>query len=434
MTQHKGFLRLSTIPALTRNVVAIGGLVLAAACGKDATGPHPDPAPPQDPVSPGPDDPQPERTAFVIQNNTALSIASLYIRACDDEVYLESLPEGAVIQPGQSFVAADSSPGCREVLAFSDQSSDFRQAIIPDQVVASGRTTTVTLVDSSFAVADPSAYFSSNTCDLSAASGFGVTAQMGVGLLSSFNDAAADAAFVAEANGQHEFWGIPTAVYILNEGYAENANAYAAADGFIYFGWYFYWKHLREHGSISIDGVLAHEFGHRVQQDARWTYAGGESEQSQRKELEADVLSGYYLGLMKTAQWSQFPDYYAHAASIGNFRFNDRQFHGTPGQRRSAVYLGINTAIYEMNNLGSGVHYTYQQLHDYWMQVIEQDIVPNTAEVRLSRAPAPAVSELARGLQHLPLRDIAEGRSMGEEVIYPRLTLEERMRLRPAAH
>jgi hypothetical protein len=410
-----------------RALTGIAGLLFLGACGSDGAGPK---------VDGGDDDGgKPEVTAFVIQNNTALTIASVYVRVCDGEAYVESLPEGGVIQPGASHSISGAAPGCFDVMAISDQSGGLRQAVLTDQLVAPGRTTTVTLAEDSFAVTDPSAYFSSNTCDLSAASGFGVTSNMGVGLLASFDDATADAAFRAEATVQLGFWGVPTTVYILNEGYAENANAYAAPDGFIYFGWYFYWKHLREHGEISIDGVLAHEFGHRVQQQNSWSYAyaGSESQQSQRKELEADVFSGYYLGLMKTAQWSQFPEYYAHAASIGSPFLGQPQWHGTAGQRRSAVYLGVNTAIYEMTNLGSGVHYTYQQLHDYWTQVIESEIVPNTAEAQMMVARAPVISDLARGLQHLPLRDIAEGRSMGEEVIYPRLTLEERTGLRPAA-
>ena len=183
-----------------------------------------------------------------------------------------------------------------------------------------------------------------------------------------------DSLFRTEVRNQQAFWntahpnGVPTNVYIWNEGSPQDANAKASPAGWVLFGWYFYNDHIRRHGRMGIDGTLAHEFGHRVQQTYDWPTTNPVFE------LEADAFSAYYMALRKGHVWNQIKSYADHVFSLGDTNFNSPQHHGTPRQRLAAAELGVNVAVQGAQTPRRG--YTGQELHQMFIQAIRQQILP----------------------------------------------------------
>lgn len=184
-----------------------------------------------------------------------------------------------------------------------------------------------------------------------------------------------------EVGNQKNFWqGINANVYILYETKQNDKNAYATPDGNILFGYYMFYYLVQQFSLLSdhtasplpVDGVLAHEWGHRVQFTLGWTDYG----QPAYRELEADYFSGYYMGLAKQWYWSQIQTYYSAIYASGDYDYNSPLHHGTPQQRLNAAYTGLQTAVYELSN---NVHYNYAQLHQIFNSKLHTDIAARSS-------------------------------------------------------
>ncbi|MBS0032136.1 hypothetical protein ACTJJ0_02985 [Chitinophaga sp. 22321] len=183
--------------------------------------------------------------------------------------------------------------------------------------------------------------------------------------------------FAEEVGIQRGFWnGIPAEVHVLYEPAEDYRNAYASPDGKILFGYEMFYYLVRSFSKISgsnnlsplpVDGVLAHEWGHRVQFTVGWN----DYTKPSYRELEADFFSGYYMGLAKQWLWGQIQTYYNAIYASGDYYYNSPDHHGTPQQRLNAAYAGLTTAVYELNN---NVHYTYNQLHSIFNQKVHDEI------------------------------------------------------------
>jgi hypothetical protein len=126
---------------------------------------------------------------------------------------------------------------------------------------------------------------------------------------------------------------------------------------------------IKTYGELPVAGILAHEWGHRAQFSIGWQ----DYKKNAYRELEADAFSGYYMALAKQYAWSQIQSYYQNIYASGDYNYNNPQHHGTPDQRLQAAYLGVNTAIYAMNN---GIKYTYNDLHNLFISKIQTEIAP----------------------------------------------------------
>src|SRR5205814_3520867 len=109
--------------------------------------------------------------------------------------------------------------------------------------------------------------------------------------------------------------GIPATVYVLVEPSAEQRNAYASPDGTIKFGYYMFYYTVQTYGALPIAGILAHEWGHRVQQIFGWQ----DYTRTMQKELEADAFSGYYMAMAKQYAWSNIQSYYQNIYACGDY-------------------------------------------------------------------------------------------------------------------
>jgi hypothetical protein len=131
MIKRTRYFGLSTIPALTRSLLAVGVVVLAAACGKGPTDPD------------GTDNTiiePPAVTAIELQNNTQYTLVNVFIKSCSADSWGEDRYDGA-LAPGQSATFPDLSSGCYDI--YVETSDLLHYAWIPGQMVTTGSTTIV---------------------------------------------------------------------------------------------------------------------------------------------------------------------------------------------------------------------------------------------------------------------------------------------------
>jgi hypothetical protein len=189
--------------------------------------------------------------------------------------------------------------------------------------------------------------------------------QIGCGLLQSFGNADLDRQFNEEVAIQRSFWsGFNPAVYLFNECGAKNALSFP--QGYILFGMNMFYDIIYTTGSTLPNAtVLAHEWAHQVQFGYGWS--SNNEPTVKRSELEADAFAGYYTLLVKSWAMNHFNAVFANLYNSGDYQFNSPQHHGTPQERVSAGYLGMNTAIFALQN---GITYTYADLHQIFKSQI----------------------------------------------------------------
>lgn len=131
---------------------------------------------------------------------------------------------------------------------------------------------------------------------------------------------------------------------------------------------------------VVIAGVLAHEWGHQVQFDNWWDASYGSElsapEKSRLTELEADMLSSYYLTHKRggTYNWKGVAQFLNLFFNIGDCAFTSFGHHGTPLQRIAASYLGY---IIAKETLPHGHILTAWQMHSLYLAAYN-DLISNT--------------------------------------------------------
>lgn len=189
-------------------------------------------------------------------------------------------------------------------------------------------------------------------------------------VISSFGNAQYDAKFSEEVALQSMFYEeIPTDVGILLEPSVEKKNAFASSDGYILFGYHLFHETLYNFGELPLAGILAHEWGHRTQQELHWQ----DYSQPAHRELEADAFSGFYLFLAKQWAWSRVDQYYTAIMAFGDYNFNSPYHHGTPNERLAAARLGVEVAEHVVQN---NQMLTYADLHEIFNTYIQSEIKP----------------------------------------------------------
>ncbi|NNG27491.1 MAG: hypothetical protein HKM87_08190 [Ignavibacteriaceae bacterium] len=182
--------------------------------------------------------------------------------------------------------------------------------------------------------------------------------QIGCGLLQSFGDANLDQQFNGEVGIQRSFWqGVNASVFIFDE--CGDKNALSFPQGYILVGINLFFDVIYSTGSTLPNAtVLAHEWVHQVQ--FRYGWMNNNEPTVRRTELEADAFSGYYTLLIKSWAIEQFNTVFATLYNLGDYNYNNRGHHCTPQERVNAGYLGMNTAIFALQN---GISYSYLDLH-----------------------------------------------------------------------
>ncbi|WP_310481401.1 neutral zinc metallopeptidase [Chamaesiphon sp. VAR_48_metabat_403] len=100
-------------------------------------------------------------------------------------------------------------------------------------------------------------------------------------------------------------------------------------------------QHIRmayKYGDAALAYILAHEYAHAAQ-----TVGGFRPQNITKIELQADCLSGFYMGAMPNVTFDRqdIEEIAQIAYQVGDYEFNNRQHHGTPEQRAEAVLRGF---------------------------------------------------------------------------------------------
>ena len=211
------------------------------------------------------------------------------------------------------------------------------------------------------------------------------------------------------ANQRRFFQGVPAEVVILDEKHVLLRNAYANANGKIYFGKNMFYYTIRRYNELAVAGILAHEWGHRVQ----YTFGFHKDLANPELELEADAMSGYYMALNKGFEWAHIHGYFASTMSTGDYDVESPRHHGTPNQRVAAAYLGVQLAIESVNTDHA---FTYEELHHRILDSLRINVTQK-ADVK--------------PVEGSRIREIAEGKISGKEIAAPVLSAQEREKYFP---
>lgn len=190
------------------------------------------------------------------------------------------------------------------------------------------------------------------------------------------NDPYYDQKMGEEFQIQRQFFSCcPTNLFIIYEESFERRNAYVPnANPNIHFGFHMFYYTISTYGELAAVGVLAHEYGHVLQNYFGWLTG------DLYTELEADAFSGFYMALNKQWAWSNIQGYYANTYASGDYNFNSPGHHGTREERLASAQLGVLTAI---NILQTGIPLSYQELHNHFSHEIRNNIAPRNGKISL---------------------------------------------------
>jgi len=95
-------------------------------------------------------------------------------------------------------------------------------------------------------------------------------------------------------------------------------------------------------GGVAVAGICAHECGHIYQFYNGWMDKLA-SDTARLVELHADFLAGYYFGRTGLHSANKVKVFGNSLFSKGDYNFNDKDHHGTPEERLTAMQRGYET-------------------------------------------------------------------------------------------
>jgi hypothetical protein len=99
----------------------------------------------------------------------------------------------------------------------------------------------------------------------------------------------------------------------------------------------------RQHGDIAVAAICAHEFGHVYQFESGMIDRLKLELPTHGKELHADFLSGWFLAKLESERRGiKLFEAGRYVESIGSTKFDSRDFHGTPKQRKKYIESGYS--------------------------------------------------------------------------------------------
>jgi hypothetical protein len=201
-------------------------------------------------------------------------------------------------------------------------------------------------------------------------------AQNTCGRLSGLGSLQADTVFLAEVQRQQSFWNVPSGVFVIDD--CKGKNAFAFADKTeIGFGRSLFLSSFTSDGKNPLfDGMLAHEWGHRIQFDVLKSFPDPEDTRpgaATPYELESDAWSGFYLLRSKFYDIEKLTAYVDNLSAMMESDFSSPDFHGTAGERTTMALFGMDLA---QRDIDSGVSSSYEQLHEeIWAEMERLSII-----------------------------------------------------------
>jgi hypothetical protein len=355
----------------------------------------------------------PEETGLLVSNNSTYPLSNIFVRTCGTQPWSTDLSDTTDRAPNDT-INLQLAPGCYDVMAVSGSpAKGIQHRHAPGVQVTAGEATRLALATSEFETPHSREGCLADSSDVLGA----VYVVDKFVIMDQMLDPQADAYMREEFAYQTAFFNLAEPTYFLGLMDSENPNAVASPTGFIAFGDYLYSLHGAEHGAAGVQSSLAHEYGHRVQhtqghfgEDPDYLAAGPGV---LILELEADAFAGYYMAhpAGKNASAADIEAMYQHFYSFGtdDFAFYEPGWHGTRYQRYASNYIGAQTAYLAAQY---GYAYTYQELHDAWLNTIITDIIQNPVPAVRGRPPLALTAkaqELYSRLPHQRIRELARG-------------------------
>lgn len=188
-------------------------------------------------------------------------------------------------------------------------------------------------------------------------------------ILSSLGHPVYDDFFWGEVRLQQGFWPVTSVVDIVSgEDCEGEGNAFASPTGQVGFGIRMFNKLIgMSYGGVPVVAVLAHEFGHRLQQTFGWSRTTRTPAASRLVELEADGWSGFYAGWVKGYSNDHLNNYVKTMYRQGDLAFNEPDHHGTHVERFALTISGYALAE---DALRKGIRPTYLSVHQQLVSLI----------------------------------------------------------------
>ncbi|MDO9106420.1 MAG: hypothetical protein Q7U57_15835 [Methylovulum sp.] len=102
-----------------------------------------------------------------------------------------------------------------------------------------------------------------------------------------------------------------------------------------------------EWGALAVAGIMAHEFGHIYQFQTEFGQRLTQSQPTSKLlELHADYLGGYHIGLKRLRDGEIDAEVFMESLYLkGDNDFTNRDHHGTPEERATAMLAGYKTGL-----------------------------------------------------------------------------------------
>ncbi len=156
-----------------------------------------------------------------------------------------------------------------------------------------------------------------------------------------------DAYLNAEKKYLESIFAVKVKMRILDD--SDSPNAYATKnsdnplsfDGSVYLGYTLLATEMKaENGLASVNGIMAHEFSHILQEKLKCTLEGA------KRELHADYLAGFYMGHRGTYSVEELTAFGVSLYNKGEGEIWSASHHGTPEQRYVALLTGYKYAAF----------------------------------------------------------------------------------------
>jgi hypothetical protein len=149
----------------------------------------------------------------------------------------------------------------------------------------------------------------------------------------------------AEKKYLEKIFAVKVKMRILDDSGTPNAYATKESDnplsfdGSVYLGLTLIADELKaENGLASVNGIMAHEFAHILQEKLKCTLEGSQ------RELHADFLAGFYMGRRGTYTADDIAAFGLSLFKKGDSEIWSEAHHGTPEQRLQTLLAGFHTA------------------------------------------------------------------------------------------
>lgn len=157
--------------------------------------------------------------------------------------------------------------------------------------------------------------------------------------------------FLIQSRHIEDFFGVYSVFRLYNEMNNSSAKAlckcnYGSCDNTVFIGKELISHYSNQFSKDGLWGIVAHELGHILQ--CRWGTQNVLN--GVQRELHADFLAGYYLGVKMKVQLTNIRQFGEELFKRGDYNFNDANHHGTPNDRVQYMLMGASLSMLNLSD------------------------------------------------------------------------------------